>query len=377
MPSVSDIIQIHTQPQNAVAVLQLLADRNILASGWEPTRVPRGLVEVTADMITRYEEGRNLAVRGRYLQEATGVYLDLLGIGWYDEERIPAETAELQVTISDLESRGPLTISNRQIAFALGAPAQLDYTQTGGAVTVPKGGSAVAFFRAARSGAIYNRVPGDIFVFTTTIPYASITSPPIDASGSIMTVAGRDIESDNSYRARCRGKWGTLGRGWGEDAITFLIREVRPEITKIGINDGLGGGNVNIYVATDAGPASNAATIALYNYFSDTSIKPVGVPPIKFFAAPVFSQQLVATLFNATNPNAASEASSRIVAFQNARGLGEPLYVSRLYEELIDVASGTVGANIVSPTADIFPIAFSLLQFSTSLTVAPPPLTGS
>jgi uncharacterized phage protein gp47/JayE len=128
-----------------------------------------------------------------------------------------------------------------------------------------------------------------------------------------------------------------------------------------------GPGSVDVYLANPVGPASPAEVKAVRAYLA--SLKALGTGPLRCFPATLLKVPLVASLRNATNPNAIPEAIQRLVALQSDYPLGEPLFRSRLIDELVDVPSGTIDVRLTSPAKDVQPARTDAIVFEPLLTI--------
>jgi hypothetical protein len=348
------------------------------ARGWDSKRIGRVMLEIEAQTVEAWEKARVAIARGGYLGDDVngpfGAWLDLVALGWFQELRGEALTCEGRMVLTEFADDSLHVIEPGALTAVFGPELAnpLRYTNVDGG-TLPKGGTLALTFRSESSGAAYNVPPGAVSFLNTPIQGVSIANPADPVSGTWITRAGADPESDASLRAKCRDKWGSLGAAGNLAAVRYRIRKAAElfalSISRFRVRDDNpnGPGSVDVYLANPAGPASAAEVKAVRGYLA--SLKALGTGPLRCFPATLLKVPLVASLRNATNPNALPEAIQRLVALQSDYPLGEPLYRARLIDELVDVPSGTIDARLVSPAKDVLPARTDAIVLEPVLTL--------
>ena len=348
------------------------------ARGWDSKRIGRVLLEIEAQTVEAWEAARIAITRGGYLgddeQGPFGTWLDLVALGWFQELRREAIPTEGRMVLTEFADDSLHVIQPGELAAVFGPELAdpLRYVNIDGG-TLPKGGSLALTFRAEAPGARYNVPPSTISFLNTPLQGVRISNPAEPSTGTWITRAGADEESDPSLRAKCRDKWGSLGAGGNLAAVRYRIRKAAElfglSVSRFRVRDDNpnGPGSVDVYLANPAGPASAAEVKAVRAYLA--GLKAVGTGPLRCFAATLLEVPIVAGLRNPTNPHAVAEAIGRLVALQSDYPLGEALYRARLIEELVDVATGTVDVRLVSPARDVLPKATDAIVFLPEITL--------
>ena len=182
----------------------------------------------------------------------------------------------------------------------------------------------------------------------------SVTNP-VYASGTWVTTAGADAESDASLRSRCRARWGTLGRGAADPAYTYLARTGHAavaQVTKAAVEWGQGDGTLTVYLAGPSGAvdAEHVATARAWILANkpgtdNPSVVSATAIPVMFMA----EVRVNASADSAANRALATDALSAYVA---ALAIGEDVDLAALYHALYR-AAGVIDADITQPAADV------------------------
>jgi len=348
------------------------------ARGWDSKRIGRVMLEIEAQTVEAWESARVAITRGGFLgddeQGPFGAWLDLVALGWFQELRREATTTEGRLVLTEFADDSLHIIEPGSLTAVFGPELKnpLRFTNLEGG-TLPKGSSLALPFRAESAGAAFNVPSGTITFLNTPIQGVNLSNPADPLTGTWITKAGTDEEDDPSLRSKCRDKWGSLGAAGNLAAVRYRIRKAAEifslSVSRFRIRDDNpnGPGSVDVFLATPAGPAPAEEVKAIRAYLA--SLKALGTGPLRCFPATLLEVPLVAKLRNGTNPNAIFEAIQRIVAFQANYPLGEPIYRSRLIEELVDVPSGTIDVRVSNPTKDILPKGTDAVVFLPQFTL--------
>lgn len=114
---------------------------------------------------------------------------------------------------------------------------------------------------------------GDTYVFATP--------------GSSIAVQGRDLESDEDYRARIIARWPALAEVGLSEIYELWAKEASPDVTQVTVtpgNSALTPGRVNILIAGFVNPLSGGTVTAVQNYISERA--PITAVPVVTSASP-------------------------------------------------------------------------------------------
>lgn len=340
------------------ALLGVLATAGFPASAWQPFSVGRTLVRGVAHVWSDASElVASLAAAG-FVPLASGAWLDALAEGLYDEERIAAAATVGTLTLTDAGG-GPHVIAVGQLR-ALSDAGYYYVNTTGGTLTL--GGTLGLTFTAEAPGAAYNAAGGTITQLATPLVGVSVA-----ASSTWITSSGRDEETDAELRSRLIAKWGTLGTGSPALAYESWVRTGAPNVTRVTINDAnpRGPGTIDIYAATNSGPATSG-DVALAQAYVDAR-RPLGSDPL-VIAPTAYPVTIAATVYvRAAYMTAAQVAiAAALSEYGAALDIGGVVYVSQIVETIMAVA-GVRNCSVTSPAADLVIGSSSLAVLSLSL----------
>jgi len=306
------------------------------------------LAECQADTSSTWEQIVYNITGGGYLPTAVGAWLDLLGIGWFDNPRNSPLQAIIQLRLTDTAGAGPWQLANPVAVAYPTSPNPLYYRSQAGTVNIPRNGFVDAIFYAEAPGAVYNVAPGQITDLATPIPGVTVTSPAIGNTGVITAQAGQDAEKDGPYRTRLQAQWGLLAQGYVVAKILTLTQQALPGRTlrQVVLDPGPVPGVPYSYLADINGPVSFADCLTVYNYLADPSRRPVGNWPVQVYPATVLLQDITWTLYlDGTNPNAQSDCAERLQAYEETTLPGQVIHMSRLIDVAVNGATdGVIGA---------------------------------
>lgn len=348
------LIEQREQSEIAADILTRLEAYGITSKGWTDADVRRAIVEVIADLRESEEVKRVDIVNSGFLDKAVGPLLDLLGVGFFDEERLPATTAVAQFELIDDVEQGPYDVRLGAIAV-IGADTDtpLYYRLDVADVTIPQDGSKPGIFRAVSPGADYNVLAGTPVKLATPIPGVSIEATYVSALSGVMITQGTDTESDASYKQRLRDKWSTISAGWTAGAIRFYIREILPNATRIFVRDDAPAtGEAWAYCAGPTAPITTSEALAAAAYLNHPDRKPVSNRPVLVLPAVPVVVPLNITLFTDGSSTALSLAAERLA--ESTRDYSERVFpIARITDALYDPENGVL--NVVVTNADTTP----------------------
>lgn len=342
---------IRTQSAIATDIYNRAAARGANVKGLTEADLRRILIEVIADVRESEETSRKDILDSGFVDKASGAMLDLLGVGFYDEERLPATTATIQLELSDDVGQGPYDVAARSVAV-VGADTDTPlYYRLTTSITVPQNGEKSGFFEAVAPGAAYNILSATPVKLATPIPGVGIAATFVTALSGVVVVAGTDAESDASYRQRLRDKWASISAGWTAATIRYYIRKILPNATRIFVrDDGPASGQAWAYCAGPTAPISTADAVAAAAYLNDPERKPVSNRPVLVIPSIPVVVPLAITLYTDGSTDALSLASARLLA--SSYDYSERVFpASRIYDALYDVDNGILNVAI-DPATD-------------------------
>jgi len=193
----------------------------------------------------------------------------------YGLTRTPARKAQWYITFTRAAAAAPLAVTGTWVSTTTGDDGSVfrfrraeDATAATGELTID------VLFEAEFEGTDYNVGQGAITVMESAFAgWASITNldrvgPPVFEA---LEVAGLDLETDESLRARMLGRWSERGSVANEAAYIAWVLDVDPNaIVQVVANDGvLAPGNVKIYVSGTDGPPAASLLAEIQSYINN------------------------------------------------------------------------------------------------------------
>jgi len=209
--------------------------------------------------------------------------------------------------------------------------------------------------------------PGQLLIIDTTgsanvyFGWSIDALNPTKANGysSWITTEGRDEETDDSVKSRCRKRWAITGMGT-RDAFETWAREASNAIVKVAVySNQLNGvpkaGAVTIYLAGLNGGVSSSVVTAVYNYIlpkmpimSDLYVGSVN-------AITVFYSGILQILKKSATPENLTKVKNALTKYSQSLNIGNPVkretIIAYIYNQFDpnDVAL----VNLVDPASSI------------------------
>lgn len=323
----------------------------------------RTIVEVVGQVIGQLEAAFYKILLGFFLEEATGAYLTAFARGFFQIERLGADTTEGMVVFTNS------TLIERTIevdAMIVGTPGAGNSSKTYRAITGgtlkpfdPKTGTPgtlVIKVRATGTGEEFN--VANLAITDIKTPMAGVTvSNVAGPSGTWITNAGRRDEDDGSVspplglKGRCLAKWGIKGAGATADAYRFWAQapinggntspvtraepasDYDPDAGTFRPNA------VTVWLAGPAGPlvAADVASVA-DNFEHPLQRYPLGTKLFVRSSAAVNVDIAGVVYFYLTyqQPDVQSSVAEAIALFQNDARIGATVYKSVLDQKIHD-----------------------------------------
>jgi len=333
-----------TKDDVVATTLKLLKLAGFPVTSWQPSSVPRALIEVFAQSLADLSTTVSNIARSGFLSLAEGEWLTLLADELFDVQRKPAVFTEGVATLTD-GGGGPFTILPGQI-WAVSKGGRRFSNTTGG--IVPLGGTLTLSWKAESSGASYNVASGDLSTLVTPLPGVTINNPPLP-TGTWITAQGVDEESDPAVRVRCQEKWSSLGAGGNAPAYAFHAKNASPQVTRVRVYEATPkGGEVTVVVAGPAGALVDPTIVMNVAAYLEDGRRPqcvtVHVASATNRVIPLIGEVRVrATMLDP----AKAFVSGQVTDLQQSLDIGEKVPVSELIERVMD-APGVVNVGLVS-----------------------------
>lgn len=338
-----------TQAQYLSQILATLAAQGFPVTAWQPGNAGRTLAVADAAALTDLRAVIADVARGGYLDTSTGDWLTLLAAGLFDLTRTAAVYAVGNVTLSCVATAGPYNITAGALVVTDGTRRWRSTNTT--TRVVPSGGSVVVEVRAESPGTAHNG-SGSLLLTTPVSP--ALAGVTVTAAGSWLTTSGAAEETDASLRARCRARWGTLGRGAADSAYVYLARaghSVEADVTRASVVWGVGDGKLTVYLAGPAGPVSGGS-VAIVGAWIDANKPGTDDPTVASASARVVSLMATVTVEAASDSTAnRALATDALTAYFASLDIGEDVDLGRLYEAFY-AATGILDVDISQPVAD-------------------------
>lgn len=375
--SLSQLIAPTTVAEAEAEILGLLAGLGFSADSWQPKSVPRTFTKAFATLysdltfaIAEIAKGGFLGLASE-LKNADGSdkvdWLDLHAESQYDEVRSPAASTEGTMILTN-SSGSPHTIAVGELYAADSAGRRFNNT-TGGTLSAPNGSTLSLTWKAEAPGAVYN-IPNESILPTlaTPIPGVAVTNPADPLTGSWITVAGSDVESNGTYASRARAKWATLGTGAGAAAYVAWAKKGAPTVTRVLVDDANpdGAGTIRVYLANASGPALPAEVSAADSYIQPRRALTAKVTTVAATPKPV-TVTATLTVKSAYSALAPGQAAANLTALAEALEIGDDVYLS----EIITALSSPTGVQkvaLAAPAADVTVGPHEIVTFTLNLT---------
>lgn len=366
--SVSELIVARTADAIVTEELAVLTTEGFPVTSWQSGGAARSLVKADATSLARLDATVADLAKASFLDDAEGDWLTLLAASRFDLTRTPAAYTEGYMRVACASGAGPHTISAAQLLVTDGTR-RWRSTNTA-AVTVASGSYQDLKVRAEVADDAYNIASGATLTIVSPALAGLTVTNPVYADGTWITLAGADAESDASLRARCRARWGTLGRGANDAAYVYLARTghaYEAQVTRAAVVWGAGDGVVSVYLAGPSGAVSGTVVTAVQAWINAN--KP-GTDNATVFSAAAVTVTVAGTIYlpaaydTTTNRALATDALS---AYFAALAIGQDPDLGAIYHALYS-AAGITDIDLSSPTLDATVNNNEIAVLATSLT---------
>ncbi len=372
MPTLADLLTDSTAAAELEDLLTRATDLGANARGWQAERVQRVLFECDAQALADWKRIRVQVVKGGFITEATGLWLDLAAT-WYQELRNPPIATQGFVTLVDAANTGPWPYGDGELLVAFNATSSKPlYFRGISAGVLPKNGSLQMEVRAVEAGAAYNQPSSAVVqIVAPQKPGVTISNPPVAGLGSWLTVVGSDAEKDDLLRTRCMAKWGALGAGGNIDAIIYrILKAGNGGVTRYKIQSNvLGYGTVRAYLANDLLPISDALALTITNFLQEKKANGTGNQVA--YPATTLSIPILGTLF-ATGKAAdqLSAVNQRFLALQATFNIGDEVFDAQIDAAAISKSTGAFDWVRTQPADNVIAQASDVVIFQPNVTIS-------
>jgi uncharacterized phage protein gp47/JayE len=341
MTTLADLITPKTAEQHEAALLAAATAANLPATSWQSGSVPLTLIKGSATAHADADALVAEVAKGGHLDTAEKAWLTLHAKGRFGLDRVAATFAEHDVTLTAAIGAGPHTIAAGQLRFA-SASGKLFSNKAAG--TLSLGGTLTMRVKAESPGSSYNVGAGAISTMLTPLPGVTC------ANAAGPQVQGRDEETDEALRRRCRDRWATLGRGATEAAYRYWALSASAAVARVAVRAaGAIPGTVQVLIAGPSSAVTEATRQAVDIYIRER--KPF-VDGLEVYAAANFNVS-VAGIVYATDPAAAQAGvEANLLALQGELPLGGKVYRAEIIQRIMD-APGVVNFVPTAPVVDV------------------------
>ena len=375
MPSVSDLITAKSRDTLFGEGLTVAQAEGLPTTSWQSGSVPRTLLKADATALADLHATQAAIAKGAFLDDSEGAWLTLHAASRYQATRVPAVFCRGYERVTVASGAGPYTIAPAGLLVSDGARRWRSVNAT--AITITSAAAVDVLVEAEGSGADYDVATGNVITTLVSPALAGVTvANPAYASSTWITRSGAAEESDASLRARCRAKWGTLGRGANDSAYEYWARTghgVEAQVTKAQVVWGAGDGKVTVWLAGPSGvvASGDVATVKAWieaNKPGTDDVTTGADSGVKSASANVVSLMATITVAATSDSTAnRARATDALATYFASLDIAQDVDLGRLYECLY-AAAGVLDADIVQPSTDASINNGEIATLSTMLT---------
>jgi hypothetical protein len=272
-------------------VLQELALLGVDTAGLSELSAERGLCALFAFTEARAEGIRAIIAATVNPDDVSGLWLDIVLKGRYQEDRIPALKTKARLYVGAAAGGGTQVIKPGDLRADAGNGIFFVNTQGG---TIAAGVTGQLDFECEVAGIVGDVANGAISGFQRAPAGLTISNP-----FGWKTAGGRDAEKDGPYRKRSYAKWLSLGTGWTRDAFDYWVPRFAPSITRIYVDDSnpVGPGSIKVYLANSTGPATGGEIATVLAGLISRGFRPLGTVLPVVLAAPLVTIVVTGTVY--------------------------------------------------------------------------------
>lgn len=231
-------------------VLTAAQAAGLTITDWKEGGTARTVIALFSEALSWLATLVEPAIKGGFLETASGAWLTLLAAQKYGVDRIEATQASCSGTLT--LSSGTYTVGPQGLVVAHTTTGKT-YRSTNTSSTLVSG-SATFTMTAEEAGSDSNAAAGTLTDLVTTIPNATFTNTTAGV--------GLDAESDSNLRQRCRDAREALSPNGASGAYDFVAKSaLRDDGSAVGVTRVTtveGTGTVAVYVASASGALSGS-----------------------------------------------------------------------------------------------------------------------
>lgn len=338
-------------------LLSELEALGVAATGWDATTVHRALVEVEAAARAQEEEYRALIAKAGFLRtapDAGDAWLDLLATGFFGLTRAPATSTVQRVRLTNAASSGPwqLNPGSSIVSTVAATEAGLGrFRNVGqsGTLLAGAGQTLDLDYTAVIAGSGGNAPIGTVTVLVTALPGVSVSNVEI-------VTPGRDAESNDSLIKRCLSRWAAISYGGALEAYSTWVAEAftstgaENPVTRVYCDDTNpnGPGSTDVYLATEAGPAS-AEQVAIVDAYMQPR-RALGTGALRLLAALEEAVTISVRVYATRDVEAEVEAA--LLELEADVAMGGVLYLAEIVQRVMEV-DDVFNMALLSPSLDV------------------------
>lgn len=271
--SISSLLSPTTKDVVRAKFVSMLVTLGIPADQWRAGGVASTILTVSSITYANFTQLVADGVASQFLPTATGGWLTLLAKGVFNVDRGDPTFASGSETITNV---GGASLNYLPGALVLqNARTNATYANTDPVVVAPGSvGSptvVTANFQALTAGAASNADPGDVSVMVTSVLGVSVSNP--------SSFVGLDPQSDDSLKAACLSKLGSLTNGGPSNAYQYAVDVAVNAVTGFPVNVNRRNvqsnpltGTVNVTVASPSGPVAASDIQGIINSIVDLAV---------------------------------------------------------------------------------------------------------
>lgn len=375
--ALSDLLVPVTDEEALDFSLDVLDTLGFNVTSWQSGSVQRTLVHLGAKIYASLSVNIAQIAAGGFNRLASSGWLDLLSEDFFDNTRVAALKTQGIMRLTASATAPPVTfaVGDLQIADTATSTASTNtFRNTTGGSLAP-GGSLDLEFEAEVAGADGNITTATTLYMWTSYVGVTATNPAIGTTGTWITRAGTDEETDTRLQARNTSKWSTLSYAAVDGAYKAWALAADSSVTRVKVrsNNPYGAGSVDVVCATDVGTISAAQAADILDYINgvtdDVGRRPLGdvvsVTPASTVALTVSGTVTVDAGYTATTT--AAVIQDAILAVIDATDIGGTIIPPAstgvlVFSKLVAAVEALDGVIAFTPTAPTANVALTELQ---------------
>jgi len=330
--------------------LDLLELAGFQVTAWQDGSAPGAIIRWASEVLADVWIAVFFVASGGYGRTARGPALEMWGEDRFGLDKNPATTAVGKILLTDVGG-GPHSIAVGGVVITTASGRQYTNTDDGGG-TLAVNSTLELTFQAAEAGGVYSVPNGTAFSLVTDLPTVTAATS-VQPSGTWLTTAGSDEETDAAYLARCLAQWGLLSVASPADYYLAKAVAASPTISRVKVKDDNpnGPGTVEVVIANSGGTATAGELLAV-----DTALqahRAIGSAALTVVSAAATTVTIEGTVYVTTADRDAAEAAidEAMADYEAELNIGDDVLAYRLIEILMAPA-GVRNAVLTTPTAD-------------------------